>query len=119
MLAQHLIVGQKGEALAVRYIQSLPYQVLGTNVRVGRRLEIDILAYDPQDKVIVFVEVKTRSKHDEDFHPHIDVTRRKRRALWRAARQWIAQREQDEGFRIDLVCIENGKIVDHFKELRK
>lgn len=50
-------VGRAGEALARQYLESIGYEILGCNLRLGRS-EVDILARD-QD-VLVVVEVKTR-----------------------------------------------------------
>ena len=65
-MAHHLVVGKRGEEIALSYLRSLGYPIRGCNVRLGRD-EIDIIAYDPKDRVIAFVEVKTRSRASADY----------------------------------------------------
>lgn len=119
-LAKHLVVGAAGEDIAAAYLVSIGYDLRGRNVRMGKD-EIDIIAWDPQDKVLVFVEVKTRSdKEREGFHPEHRAGAKKRKALRRAARHWVANHNFDGGYRIDLVDVDdvNGwKVSHHFKEL--
>lgn len=114
---KHLIVGMQGEDLAVAYIRSLGYTVWQRNVRQGRD-EIDIIAWDPEDQVLVFVEVKARTeKTREGFHPDKTASEDKRVKLRRAVRRWVAAHNYDGGYRIDLVCVHAGRISNHFKEL--
>ncbi len=109
-------VGSDGEEMAVRYLRSLGYDVRGRNLKLGRD-EIDILAFDPVDGVLVFAEVKSRAKSSDDFRPDLNLDARKKIALRRAARKWVAQHAYEGGYRLDLVCIAAGQVVDHWKEL--
>ncbi len=114
---KHLIVGAEGEDLAVAYVRSIGYSVWHRNVRQGKD-EIDIIAWDPDDKVLVFVEVKARTeKTREGFHPEKAATEDKRVKLRRAVRRWVAAHNYDGGYRIDLICVQQKKIMNHFKEL--
>ena len=114
---RHLIVGEVGEDIATTYIRSLGYTIRRRNVRQGRD-EIDIIAWDPNDQVLVFVEVKTRTeKLREGFNPEMTAAAEKRRKLRRAVRRWVAAHEYDGGYRIDLVCVREEKVTNHFKEL--
>ena len=90
-LPAHMQVGKDGEDLAVRYILSLGYDVQSRNVRLGHD-EIDIVAYDPFDKVMVFIEVKTRAVSDINFRPDLDITFSKKQKLRRSDRAWIYQK---------------------------
>src|SRR3989338_313823 len=108
----HFIVGRKGEDIAVRYLKSLGYKIIDRNTDVGRYKEIDIIARDLCDDVLVFVEVKTRSKQSV-FMPEMNMTRSKKDALHHAIRQWIAQKEYEGGYRLDLVCVVEGHVVQH------
>lgn len=110
-------LGSTGEALACRYLQNLGYKIRGRNIRIGRHDEIDILAFDPLDRVLVFVEVKTRSRADEHFLPEMNVDFRKKTALRRAARQWVTEHAFEGGYRIDVVSIAEGKVTGHIREL--
>jgi len=112
----HLEVGKKGELLAEAFLRSHGYDIRGRNIRIGRD-EIDILAFDPVDQVLVFAEVKTRSTFHEDYRPELNADWKKCIKLRRSARRWVAQHDYDGGYRMDLICIAGGKIVNHVKEL--
>ena len=113
---RHFIVGRDGEVTACLFLQNLGYSIVGRNVRIGSHDEIDIIAYDPEDEVIVFVEVKSRSKFSE-YQPVKNATRTKRLSMMRAARLWIAHRNWDGGYRMDLVSVANGQVTEHIVEL--
>lgn len=110
-------VGQQGEQTAIRYLMSLGYEIRGHNVRIGLRDEIDILAFDPMDAVLVFAEVKTRSRRDKDFRPELNMDKRKMKAMRRAARLWVGKHEYEGGYRIDLLSIVGGKVTGHLQQL--
>ena len=113
----HLIVGAEGEELAADYLRSIGYAIWCRNVRQGRD-EIDIIAWDPEDKVLVFAEVKTRTEKTRDgFHPDKTAAEDKRVHLRRAVRRWVAEHNFDGGYRMDLLCVEEGYVAHHFKEL--
>jgi putative endonuclease len=78
-------LGQRGERAACRYLRRLGYHIVerGARPRYG---EIDIVAVD--DRVIVFVEVKTRTSPDAGY-PAEAVDARKQQRLTRAARLWL------------------------------
>lgn len=109
-------VGRRGEEVAAAYLLTQGYRINARNIRVGRD-EIDLLAYDPQDGVLVFVEVKARTRRSVDYHPELAAGARKRARLRRAARSWVAANAYDGGYRIDLVCIVAGRVVRHLREL--
>jgi putative endonuclease len=112
----HLLVGEEGEDVAVHHLRGLGYALLGRNVSMGKE-EIDINAFDPQDGVIVFVEVKARSKHYDDFSPLIAATYRKRANVMRAAKRWMAWRKEARGYRLDLISVEDGEVTEHLEEV--
>ncbi len=105
-----------GERSAEAYLVSLGYDIRGRNVRVGKG-EIDLLAYDHSDGVLVFAEVKSRSRDDDDYRPDLNLTPTKRRAMASAARTWIAEHDYEGGYRLDLLCVVDGLVVDHLCEL--
>ena len=115
-LAAHLQVGRTGEDVAAHYLSAQGYRVLHRNVRLGKD-EIDIIAHDPEDDVMVFAEVKTRSRLSDDFHPELNMRYEKRQKLQRSARRWVAEHDLECGYRIDLLCVAEGKVIDHIKEL--
>ena len=71
----HLQTGQTGEDIAAAFLESIGYRVIRRNVRVGLHDEIDIIAFDPGDKVLVFCEVKARERFSNDFTPDMNITR--------------------------------------------
>ena len=111
-----MAVGQTGESIAADYLQSLGYLLYDRNVRLGRD-EIDLIVYDPLDKVIVFVEVKSRTRLDPDFPPECSITSGKKRRMHRSAQHWISEYAFEESYRIDVVTVVEGKVADHFKEI--
>lgn len=115
-LAEHLKTGKSGEERAVQYVGSLRYRILGRNIRIGHD-EIDLIAWDPADRVIVFFEVKTRSRASEEYRPELNMTHEKKSRIQRAARRWVARHNYDGGYRIDLLCIVAGQMIDHVREL--
>ncbi len=56
-------LGRRGEDRAVRFLESLGWEVLERNWRC-REGEVDIVAHDPESDALVVVEVKTRSGTD-------------------------------------------------------
>ena len=86
------------------------------NIRLGRD-EIDIIAYDTAEKMLVFVEVKTRSRYDADFLPALGLTPRKKRALRRAAWKWMQLREYDAPWRIDIILVIGTRVQRHIKQM--
>jgi putative endonuclease len=101
-LFRRLDLGQRGEALAARELQSRGYVILerGWRCRLG---EIDIVARDKE--VLVVVEVKARSR--SDYGPPIDaVDGRKRRKLEQLARAYLKTRKRsDVSLRFDVVGV--------------
>lgn len=92
--APHLILGQRGEALAALYLERLGYRLVAANFRlpVGRNLrgalvnaELDLIAYD--GPTLCFIEVKTRAS-DWYAPPEANVDLRKQRQVARAARAY-------------------------------
>lgn len=110
------VLGNAAEAAAAKFLQGLGYCILARNVRIGRE-EIDILALDPEDHVLVFAEVKARRRDHPYYRPELNLDRRKRRAIIRAARRWVADHHFDGGYRLDLLCVVAGKVTSHLREL--
>jgi len=91
-IAPHFELGSRGEALALEHLDRAGYRIVAANfsVPIGRNTrdvivtaEIDIVAYD--GPTLCFIEVKTRAS-DEFAPPQVNVDRRKRRQIARAAR---------------------------------
>ena len=100
-MAEHNILGNKGENIAVRYLAGEGLVVLECNWRSGRK-EIDIIAKE-QD-VLVFIEVKSR--RNENYGDARDaVTPRKMRNIISAADAYIKKHKIDNAVRFDIVTI--------------
>ena len=111
------IIGRQGEDTAAAYIRSLGYRIRERNTRLGHD-EIDIVAFDPNERAIVFIEVKTLGRRREpDQHPANSFTGIKKRRTLRAARKWISQNQYEKGYRIDLVCVIGQQVVEHLREV--
>ena len=105
-------LGALGETYAAAYLDQLGFRLIAANftVPIGRNLrgaivtaEIDIIAYD-QD-TLCFVEVKTRSS-DWFAPPEVNVDRRKRRQITRAARVYRQMLGiENEPHRYDVVTV--------------
>jgi putative endonuclease len=116
-LPTSVVTGREGEEIARRFLSRLGYRLLGVNVRVGPHDEIDIVAFDPSDRVLVFAEVKSRSKDDPDYRPGLNLTPVKRASMTRAARAWVAKHGWNGGYRMDAIFVTDGKLKQHVKEL--
>jgi len=116
LMADNQKVGQQGENIAAKYLRSLGYKLYRRNTRISHD-EIDIVAYDPKDRVVVFAEVKTRKTSHSEYTPLLNMTGKKMRNTIRSARAWVAAHKYGGAYRIDLICVANKKIVDHIKEI--
>ena len=115
--APHIRLGRQGERAAVRYLRSQGYRVLCRNIRIGRRDEVDVIAVDPRDRILVFVEVKARRRADPDYTPDLNLTPEKREAMARAARHWVSRHKYDGGYRLDCICVVEGAVTGHYEDV--
>ena len=108
----HLTLGQQGEAYAAAYLEQCGYRLVAANftLPIGRNKqsavitgELDLVAYDKD--VLCFVEVKTRAS-DWFATPEVNVDKRKRRQIARAARAYRQMFELDDApYRYDVVTV--------------
>lgn len=101
-------IGALGERLAVDHLTAAGLQVLARNWRC-RYGELDVIAADPGARLVVFVEVKTRTT-DAFGGVAEAVTPQKVRRLRRLAGLWLAG--QDENWaqlRIDVIGVRIGR----------
>ncbi len=98
-------VGALGEQAAAEHLRrEKGFAILRRNWRHGRD-EIDLVCRDGE--ALVFVEVKTRAAHSLVGGYHA-VNKRKKRALLRASRAYVAQLgERPRTFRFDIVEVEH------------
>lgn len=93
--------GGQGEDLALRFLQKEGYQLLVRNYRY-RRDEIDLIMQ--KDKLLVFVEVKTR-RNAEYGYPEEFVSKKQAAQIIRAAEQYIFKTDWQGNIRFDIVAI--------------
>lgn len=100
-MAEHNLLGARGEEIAVRHLMSKSYTILEKNWR-RRRLEVDIIARSGNELIIA--EVKTRM---EDFlsPPAEAVNRRKQESLVRAANAYINKTGLNLEVRFDIITV--------------
>ncbi len=110
------LTGLQGEDIAETYFRTLGCRIIGRNVRMEHH-EIDLIAYDDEEDVLVFAEVKARTFLDEDFRPELSFTWEKRRKLKRAIQKWVARNHYEEGYRVDLIAVAGGRVVNHVEDV--
>ena len=114
-MAEHYELGKKGEQLAVNYLINKGYKIVERNWRF-QKAEIDIIA--TKDKILICVEVKTRSTNDfgspQDF-----VTPKKIKLMVSAMNEYILNKDLDIELRFDIIAITKDKSsfdIQHFKD---
>ena len=119
-------VGNVGEDESVRFLKRNGYEILERNWfnKKGKRLgEIDIIA-QTSDRMIVFVEVKTRTLflNRDDMRPEEQITQSKMIKLQRVAECYIKEKGLwDRPWRFDAIAvlIKEGSVnnVRHLKNI--
>jgi putative endonuclease len=100
-------IGALGEQLAVDHLRSLGLRVLIRNWRC-RYGELDVIAADDVTRIVVFVEVKTRTS-DRFGGVAQAVTPEKVRRLRRLAGLWLAAQDASwAAVRIDVIGVRIG-----------
>lgn len=101
-------IGALGEQLAVEHLESLGLRVLVRNWRC-RYGELDVIAADEAARIVVFVEVKTRTSDQFGGIVHA-VTPQKVRRLRRLAGLWLARQDGSwAAVRIDVIGVRIGR----------
>lgn len=107
-------LGVTGEEMAARYLTDKGFIILEKNYRPKHsRHEIDLIALDKGDLVIV--EVKTRSG-EEIMKPEDAVNHEKRGYIMQLANQYVRSNQRTENVRFDIVAIiknNNGTEIRH------
>lgn len=104
-------LGANGELIAKNYLKGKNYEFIKSNFRYDRA-EIDLIFEDPQNKLLLFVEVKTRT-NKKFGEPQESVTISKQRQIKKAAMGFVSSSEiySKHDLRIDVISIliRNGK----------
>lgn len=114
-MAEHNILGKKGEELAAQFLEKLGYQIMAVNWH-EKKFEIDIITQDQNQ--LVFVEVKTRAT---DFFgsPVEAVTPAKQKHLVEGANYYIEKHDINLECRFDVVAVilnANQEKIEHIKD---
>jgi putative endonuclease len=97
-------VGNRGEEIAANYLTARGYRILERNFRC-KGGEVDIIARDPDDRSLIFIEVKTRRGLTYGV-PQLAVTPFKQRQISKAALTWLSKnRLHDSNARFDVIAI--------------
>lgn len=110
--------GDRGEAIALRYLRQKGYTIVATGWR-NRFGEIDIIAR--QDDVLVFVEVKTTRRTSTEAALE-QMTMRKRKRLLRTIHDYVAATylHQEPVWRVDVIAIALQRyaapVIDHLQD---
>jgi len=97
-------VGSLGEVIAANYLTARGYRILERNFRC-KGGEVDIIARDPADKSLLFIEVKARRSLAYGV-PQLAVTPFKQRQISKAALTWLSKnRLHDANARFDVIAI--------------
>lgn len=102
-MAEHNETGKWGEQLATDYLKEKGYTVLERDWRDGHR-DIDIIAMTPDNREMVFVEVKTRSS-DVITKPEDAIDMKKIRNIGMAANAYVKMNNVLCELRFDVVSI--------------
>ena len=113
-MAQHNLLGDKGEQLALKFLKEKGYQIIDKNWR-KHHFEIDIVARDKQELVIVEVKTRSTSFFGE---PEEAVTIKKQRHLIEGAHHYIESNCIDLDCRFDVLAIELNKNVEEIKHIK-
>ena len=93
-----------GEEIAANYLAARGYRILERNFRC-KGGEVDIIARNPADRSLVFIEVKARRGLTYGV-PQLAVTTFKQRQISKAALTWLSKnRLHDTNARFDVIAI--------------
>jgi len=90
--------------IAANYLTARGYRILERNFRC-KGGEVDIIARDPGDRSLLFIEVKARRGLTYGV-PQLAVTPFKQRQISKAALTWLSKnRLHDQAARFDVIAI--------------
>lgn len=114
-------IGDFGEKLAAKFLKKNHYKLLSRNIHVSHN-ELDIIALDKKNKMIVFAEVKTRSVEDDLYSPFgtpaSAVTKKKQLRTIQAAKGFLRENTRFNKYqpRFDVIEVylqkENKKLLN-------
>lgn len=103
-MAKHLETGKSGELAAADYLEQKGWRIVERNWRSGRG-EIDLIAWE-HERLLVFVEVKTRSGFGAGYGgPEEAIDAKKQSLLSRTAGLYMESINYDWEVRFDVVAV--------------
>ncbi|WP_167604736.1 YraN family protein [Maribellus sediminis] len=108
-------LGEIAEGLAQQHLVKLGYEIVATNWYYGH-LELDILAMDGEELVIVEVKARSGLRYE---HPSEAVTNTKIKRIVEAADAYIIENDLDIDTRFDIITViffKQGHELEHFKD---
>lgn len=114
-MAEHNELGEKGEELAVAYLQKNGYKIIQRNYR-HLKAEVDIITQ--KENILAAVEVKTRTS---DYHenPQDAVNQKKIKLLVSAMSNYVEENDLDVEVRFDIIAIikqQNNFEIEHIED---
>ena len=100
--------GAWGEEVAARYLRAKGMEIIDRNSRPfahDRRLEIDIVAYEPQTDTLVFVEVKQHKRFSPWQCRLRSIDRDKQDNLRKVCNSWRRKYKWDGAYRLSVMEI--------------
>ena len=101
-------IGNIGEKVAAKFLKKSKYKILERNIHLSHN-ELDIIALNKKERIIAFVEVKTRTV-DSDLYsrfgtPAAAVTKQKQLRTAEAARAYLCKYSKAHLFqpRMDVI----------------
>lgn len=83
-------IGDIGERLVASWLETQDYQLIYRNWSC-RQGEIDLIAFHPAEKNLIFVEVKTRNQRNWDKHGMFAIDARKQEKISQTAALFLAR----------------------------
>ena len=106
--------GIKGEQQARRYYEERGFEILEVNYR-HNRAEIDFIALTKDEKLLVFVEVKKRSRSDFGY-PETFVSTAQQDRIKSAAEEYIYGINWIKDIRFDIVSVDSDNQLEVFED---
>lgn len=105
--------GIQGEAIAKKYYETIGCEILEVNYRFNR-CEVDLIVL-LQEKLLIFIEVKNRSRTDfgeaETF-----VSDAQQHRIKEAAEDYIFGINWQKDIRFDIVCVDPEGNIEVFED---
>ncbi|WP_106792848.1 YraN family protein [Aquimarina sp. Aq78] len=114
-MAEHNVLGKKGEKMAVDFLIEKGYTILERNYRYLKH-EVDIIAR--KENTVVAVEVKTRST-PEFGNPQDFVKPKQIQSLVKVIDHYVTDQDLDVEVRFDIIAIIKNKLgtrIEHLED---